>query len=448
MSYTSIMAWPGSSLNAGCRGQGTWAGVLLSKLLAGKRGSVALMTGLMAPVLCMSVAFGIEITSWSVSRLEMQSIADISAWAGALQYAQSNNAQAATGAATDLAEINGVAGASARAWNPTTLTTTSNLITAQLVSGIRNANGKAVKVTVKRNIAKTMSRIFPSAQSAVTISAMAIAEIAWTGPQPCITALGQGVDGITTGTDVSVGGNASLVATGCSLRSNDGISESGNGTINTSGVYAGGAISGSSICCDLHANAGQIPDPYANNTPVQTALNALSPGTGTAISVQPKTSQSIPPGTYSGWDVNGTLNLSPGIYYVNGNISSGAKSVISGTGVTIITSGTLNTTGGSTLALTAPTTSPSGNAIPGVLIAGRSASTMAFLGNSTSPVTGVLYFPNASMKFAGTSGSGSNGCTQIIASTVILVGTSNLAANCSAYTGDGFGSLRAVALVE
>lgn len=421
------------------------------RLAADRHGSVALITGILAPVLIMVLAMAVEVTSWSVSKVELQRIADVAAWAGASRYAATSNTQTATAAAADLAEINGVAGAASRSWNATTSTMTDNLIVAQMVSGIKTTSNKAVKVTVSRSIAKTVSLIFPSSQSTVTVSAVAVAEIGSLGPQPCITALGGGVDGITTGTDVTVTGNASLTANGCSLRSNDGISQGGSSTINVSGIYAGGNISGSSICCDLHANAGQIQDPYAGNASVQNALNSLHPGTGAAVSVGSHATQSITPGTYSGWSVSGTLNLSPGLYIVNGDISGGAQSVISGTGVTIIMSGTLSTTGGSTLSLSAPMKNTTSNGLPGVLVAGNSSSTMSFLGNSTSPVTGLIYFPNANLKFGGSSSSGGSGCTEIIASTVTLVGTSNMSADCSDYGTLSFGSLpgsAAVALVQ
>ncbi len=410
-------------------------------LLTHKRGSVAMMTGLLLPVLLMSAAMGIEVTSWSVTKLELQRIADLSAWAGAAKYAASQNSQAAAYAAADLAEINGISSTATRTWNATTLTATDNLITAQVVSGVQDPTAKAVKITVQRAVAKTLSLIFPSSATSMTISATATAELGSTGLQPCVLALGQGVDSVTTGVDFSLGGNASLSASGCSVRSDDGISVNGSATINVDAIYAGGSITGSGLCCSLHPNAGQIADPYATNTPVQNALKLLSPGAGTAISVNSNKSQSIGPGTYSSWNINGTLNLSPGLYVVNGDISSGAQSVISGTGVTIVTSGVVGTTGGSSLALTAPTTSPTGSAIPGILIAGTSSAAMSFLGNSTIPVTGVIYLPNAQLNFGGTSSSGSGGCTEVIAYTVTLKGTSNLAANCSSYGALSFGSL-------
>jgi Flp pilus assembly protein TadG len=418
------------------------------------KGSVALMTAVMAPVMIMMLAMGIEVTSWSVAKVEQQRMADASAWVGVMQYGVTNNAQTATLTAADLAEINGASGASSRGWNATTLTTTDGSITAQVVAGAINAGDKAVKVTISRSILKTFSLIFPSIQSSVIVSAVAVAEIV-AGPQPCITALGGGADGITTGTDISVTGNANLVANGCSLRSDDGISMSGSGNINAAGVYAGGSISGSGICCALHPNSGQITDPYATYAPVQSALALLVSGVGTAISVQSNHSQAITPGTYSGWDVHGTLTLAPGRYLVNGDISVGAQGTITdfGTGVTIITSGTVNTNGGSSLDLTAPTTTPTGTipGISGIVIADKSGASMSLLGNSAFLVTGVIYFPNADLKFGGSSHSGSDACTQVVAKTVTLVGNISLAANCSAYGTLAFGSLpgaSSVALVQ
>jgi hypothetical protein len=164
--------------------------------------------------------------------------------------------------------------------------------------------------------------------------------------------------------------------------------------------------------------------------------------------------QSIGPGTYSSLDVHGTLNLSPGLYMINGNISAGAQASITGTGVTIITSGVVSTNGGSSLDLTAPTTSQTGNAIPGILLAGNSSSQSSFLGHSTIPVTGVIYFPNANLMFGGSSESDGDTCTEIIASTITLVGKVNLSADvskCSDYGTLKFGSLpgpSSIALVQ
>jgi len=411
-------------------------------LLTHKRGSVAMMTGLLLPVLLMAAAMGIEVTSWSVTKLELQRVADLSAWAGVAKYAASQNSQAAAYAAADLAEINGISTTATRTWNATTLTATDNLITAQVVSGVQDPTAKAVKVTVQRTVAKTLSLIFPSSATSMTISATATAELGPLGPQPCITALTGGI-----GTNISVTGNANLVTNNCSVRSNANISQSGGASINAAGVYAAGTIASTGICCNLHPNSGQISDPYANYSPIQNALNLLAPGAGTAVSVQSNASQTLNPGTYSSFDVQGKLLLNPGLYIVNGNISTGAQSQLSGNGVTIVTSGTLSTTGGTSLTLTAPGTNPTGSAVSGVLLAGTATTNMAFVGHTTDTISGVVYFPQATLTFAGQASS--EGCTEVIAGTVTLVGDSNLNATCSSFPGLRFGSLRSsVSLVR
>jgi hypothetical protein len=108
--------------------------------------------------------------------------------------------------------------------------------------------------------------------------------------------------------------------------------------------------------------------------------------------------------------------------------------------------------GGSTLLLTAATiASSSYNAIPGVVFAGTSQDTLTLAGNSNSRFTGVLYFPRADLRFSGTSGLGSSGCLQIIASRIRLSGTTDLATDCSDYGTLEYGSLPAlktIALVQ
>src|ERR1035437_10046030 len=139
--------------------QGRLGVSLIAKLLTQRRGSIAVLTAVMAPVMVMTLALGVEVSFWSLNKVELQRIADVAAWAGAKQYAASSNAQSATNTAANLAEINGVSGTATRTWNATTLTTTDNLITAQVVvtgSGLKSAADPIVKVTVKRNIAKTL----------------------------------------------------------------------------------------------------------------------------------------------------------------------------------------------------------------------------------------------------------------------------------------------------
>jgi hypothetical protein len=426
-------------------------------LLTSRRGSVALMTAIMAPVMVMITAMGIEVTSWSVANLELQRIADISAWAGARQYVVGSSAQTATQTSANLAEINGVSGTTTQTWNASTSTRTDNLITARVVPGIKVATDTAMKVTVQRNIAKTFSLIFPGAQSFVTVSATAIAEIVssvGTSPQPCLLALQPDGSGVT---DLTLSGSASVTSTTCSVVSNAGITLTGSSYLDVKGVYSGGAITypgwnTNAIQGPSIQNSGQVTDPYASDTQLQSDFSQLSSG-GKA---DPNTSYqtvTISPGTYSSLTLGGssTVTLSPGTYFVNGNVTFDGSSTVNGTGVTIIFSGTLSDAGSSQVSLTAPTAA-SGVGIPGILFAGNSTSASGFSGSVGLPLTGVIYYPNGNMSFSGSADSTGANCSEVIAGTITLSGASNVSASgCSTYGTVAFGSVpgsSAIALVE
>ena len=426
--------------------------------LAGeRRGSVAVMTAIMAPVMLLSTAMGIEVAWWSTTQVELQRVADIAAWGGAAVFARTSDAEGATVAAASMAELNGVAGATSRTWTSITKTLVDGQIRVQIVAGPRVSSEDAVKVTVRRSIPTTFSRLFPGVGPSMTITADAVAEIGIVpaGPQPCMMALGDGVDGITTGDDTVFSGNVDVVVTGCSIRSNAGIRKNGNGTVEAdAGIYAGGAISG--IAADnLHEHAGQIPDPYEGNAAVQNAISRLSPGSGTSRNVQ--NNEALPlsssgQGVSSSWTVKGNLTLAPGLYVVNGPISIGAGASVTGSGVTIVTSGDVTIDGHAKVTLTAATTAnAAGGAIPGVVFAGTSAGSVKVTGTSTSTITGLVYFPNADLRFSGTSNGGTDGCLQVIASTIVVVGTTDLASRCEGFGLIDYGSLpssKTVALVQ
>ena len=418
---------------------------------------MALMTAVMAPVMIMMLAMGIEVTFWSVNKVELQRIADIAAWAGAREYTASNSAQTATGVAANLAEINGITGTATRTWNATAEKMTDNLITAQVVAGVKAASDTAVQVTVQRSIATSFSAIFPGTPAAITVSATATAEIVAAtplGPQPCLVALAGDAIGITTGTDITLSGSATVTASGCSVRSNAGISISGSSTIDVDGTYAGGTISTSgsaSITGGSYQKSGQIQNPYASDTALNDALASLSSG-GTTVNLSGTTSQTISPGTYSSINLSASskLTMNPGLYLVNGNVSLSGSAAITGTGVTILSSGSLSVSGSGSMGVTAPLSTAS-SGIPGIMFASESTAASTFSGSASTPFAGVIYYPNGAMTFSGSAAPGGGGCTEVIASDITLSGSSNLAANCSSYGTLGFGSLPSsstVALVE
>jgi Flp pilus assembly protein TadG len=395
------------------------------KLRGDRRGSVALLMAMTTPSLVMAVGIGVEVTRWTVVKLELQRTADVAALAGAAEYALASNAQNAANAAASVAELNGAAGATTRTWAAGSQTLTDNQVTAQVAAGVRNSQNTGVTVTITQTVPLALTQVM-SSLSSVTISASGWAEVA-ANVQPCILALDPSGGGVTAQ------GNPNLTATGCSVRSNASISTGGSASMTAAAFYVNGSITGSGISGALHPNDGAIPDPYAHYAPVQNAFAQLKAGAGASFSNKPSDVSMLSPGTYSGWDIKGTVSLLPGIYYVNGDISLGAQASVSGGGVTIITSGALSMNGGAALNVSAATSGSASGAIPGVVFAGNSTSANSFLGNTSPSLTGVVYFPNSDLNFGGTAQGGTTGCLEVIAKSVTLKGNASTASNCSAY---------------
>jgi len=423
-----------------------------------RRGSVALMVGLMAPVLFMMLALSIEIASWALADLDLQRAADVAAWAGATQYATSSSAQTATSVAADVAEINGVAGAPpTRSWNSTTLMTTDNLITAQLVTGLRNSGDKAIKVTAQKIINKTFAGIFPSAQGAVTVTAVAVAEVL---PAPsCVVALS------TSASDaIDVNNGGAITATQCAVTSNSSSSTAiyvAGGSISGTSVNAAGGFSvsnGGTVSPSETANAAAAANPYAALTaPTAGSCSYTNASFATADTAYAFTqSANVFCGNTTIGGNASTDTFAPGIYYVtNGNLTFNNATVTTASGVSFVLTGTspgaVTWTNNSTAptTITAPTTGatagivfwqtcPSSGTAPANSMAG-SAYTLYLSGAFYAPC-GALNISNG-VTLANVSGDSMN----VVALTVSVVGGG--AIDASPGSGSGAGSVT-IALVQ
>ena len=399
---------------------------------------VAVVTAVAFPVLLMCVGMSINVSYWSMMKQELQRTVDLAAFAGAADFSGSNDSQSAANTAANLAELNGAVGSTSRTWKAGTMPLSDGQVTVQVSKGIKNSKSTAFQVTVKQAVPVMFAGIMNSADTTI-VDAAGWAETQ-VNVQPCVFALDN------AGAGVLAYGNASITLVGCSVRSNALISTVGNANMSASAFYANGFITGSETGGALHPNDGTIPDPYAGYSPVQTALNRLMSGYGPSFSDKPQNTSSLSAGEWSSWDIKGNVSMAPGLYYVHGNISVGDQGSLSGTGVTIVTSGSLTMLGGANLTLSAATTTDSQQgAIPGILFAGNSLAASSFNGNTSPSMTGVVYYPNGALDFGGTAKGGSSGCLQVIASSVALKGTSGLASNCSSYGTLGFNSDNSVA---
>jgi len=480
-----------------------------------RRAAIALIAALAAPVVLISVAMGIEVAHWSAVQIETQRVADMAALAGGVAWVAypGENPKAASPcqtpsqacvaavAAADVAEVNGAVGTTTPSWTWNAAATIGTLSdsavtvvvsTASAGAGLDHSADPMVKVTVQQSVPLGFGHLLKAAATE-TLGAAAIAEVTTTGPQPCLAALSP------TGTGITYEGSTTVQATGCSIRSNAGITETGSGYWNTEGIYAAGTVSlpsyfGPGQVVDNNgnpitpqSNAGTIPDPYADNPTVQNALTQAANATGPSINCSTLycglpassaesnngsycTPESNPPGVgtpatctlmpgnYAGFNINGggpfVFNLQPGLYVFNGNINLTSSPItINGTGVTIITTGTFTGSSSFDFNLTAPTPAQAADTggIAGIALAGATTGAVTVSGDPNVQIGGVMYFPHASFSGSGSTsatGNASANCFELIAASITFSGYSGYAGDCPTMGATSFGSVNTAVLVQ
>jgi Flp pilus assembly protein TadG len=391
-----------------------------------RRGSISVVAALTLPILVGVMGLGIDVSYWATIRSDLQRTADVSAMAGAAKYASTFSASSALTTAANVAELNGFPAGTRTSIGTTTLTDSYGNYSATITF----SSPANVTVTTQRAVPLMFTKVFLS-ESMQTVTATAVAQVTprLSGSQSCVLALNGLSDGITTSDDLTISGgkNTNVVMSGCDLRSNASVGFNGSPNVGVPDIAASGTISGSytPICpgqtsCDQQLTAlPQVPDPFAG-----TYGSQLNVSTNTTSQPNSSSFGPAPSGTaYDGLSFgSGNYNLSPGIYYVEGDISFNGNGTVTGTGVTFIMSGSLQVNGSSTLNLTAP----SSGTTKGLLI-GSSSGSVTFNGNSTQNLLGAIYMPNGSVTMTGntSSGSASLNCLVAIAQTATFAGSSS-----------------------
>ncbi|MDE2581906.1 MAG: hypothetical protein KGL52_09745 [Rhodospirillales bacterium] len=412
------------------------------------------MAAISAPVLLLVMSMGIEVAHWSVAQIELQRSADMAALAGASALARNASVQQAASAAADVAEVDNITGTAARSWDPAALVLSDNNVTVTITNGVHNAADPAVLVAARQQVPLWFSRILTFA-TGISLGSTAMAEL---GPQPCILTLGG------SGTGLTASGNPVIDLNGCSAYSDSTIKVSGSATFDASALYAGGTISIGSNVTGTATNpskqvtgATPLPDPYANDQALQSALSRASCAPAQLPAVSGNTVTLDPNTCYGSISISGSQVLSfngPGLYTINGSlkVSGNTGTSLSGSGITVVSTGAVSITGNfnsGTVSLTAATVTTAQNgAVPGVLFATTSTQSDTIGGGTPVPFTGLIYTPNASLSFSGTPMSGGTGCAKIIAKSVTVVGNANLASTCSSYQLTSFGNIPNASLIQ
>jgi hypothetical protein len=133
-----------------------------------------------------------------------------------------------------------------------------------------------------------------------------------------------------------------------------------------------------------------------------------------------------------------TLNLDPGIYYLDGaNLSVSGNATITGSGVTLVFTGSGSKWGTASIGSNAiiDLTAPTSGSTKGIVMYGDrnmpAGTAFNLTGGGTQNFGGAIYLPKVNLSFSGGNGT-STSCTKIIADTLTFTGTSNVQVNCSA----------------
>ncbi|MES5486802.1 pilus assembly protein TadG-related protein [Bradyrhizobium sp. INPA03-11B] len=402
---------------------------LLKRFARDRSGSYAIIIALLMPVLVGTAGLGTEVAWWFYKHKNMMSAADSAAVSAAT--AGTNLVTEANAVTTFYGYVNGIGNVTVTVNQPPT-------------SGSFTSSTQAVEVIIRQPQARLLSALFGSGAVPVTARAVALGNVG-TG---CVLALDP-----TANPAVTVKGNTQLNLINCNLyddsNGSSALNVSGAATISAAMVGVVGGVSGTSAITatnGIRTGIRAIGDPYANVTPSMPTWCDYS------NKFNVKGTTTLSPASYCG-DISvaagATLTFNPGIYYFNGaNLSVAGNATITGTGVTLVFTGSSGNWGTATIGSNANVslTAPTSGTTAGIAIYGDRrmpvGSSFNLTGGGTQNLQGAVYLPKGALSFSGGNGT-STTCTQIIADTISIVGNSSVQVNCAAMGGNAIGTATA-----
>ena len=420
------------------------------RFIARQEGGVAVIFGLITPVLIGFVGLAADAVIWYLEQHKLQAATDQAAMSTAyvLQSGQIGSALN-TESNRHLGKLYGgeLSSISVAVNNPPSTTSYAG-------------DNNAVEVITSKPQTLYFLKLlnFPS----VTVGARAISTYS-AQTDFCILGLSNSEEKA-----VEITGSAA-VDLSCSIASNsestDAVYISGNSNVNTTGISSVGDIlqgGSSTISVDipLKTHAPVVRDPYGPD-----GRNLGVPDFPTACSAQNlkvNSDTTLSPGRYCGGISfqNGTTTLNPGVYLIDaGNFKAVGGASITGQDVTIILTGNgskyaeLDLAGNADLTLHAP---KSGGDFDGILFfqdpqapdyQGNNLIKNKIVGNSNLDLNGAIYFPNQELQFSGGSG-GQTSCLQLVAAKVSFTGNTAVSNSCDENDGTDSISHTSIKLVD
>lgn len=406
---------------------------LLRRFLRDQSGNYVIATALMMPVLIGTAGLGTEVVWWLYKHKNMQSAADSGAVSAAT--AGTNLTEEADSVAASYGYANGINNVTVAVNQPPS-------------SGNYASTPQAVEVIVSQSQPRLLSALFGSGPVVITARAVAVPN----GGTGCVLGLDP-----TASSTVAISGSNNLNLINCNLYSDSNaapsLNVSGTAAVSANLVAAVGSVSGASNITatdGIRTGVRPVSDPYANVVLTDPSYCDFN------NKIQVKGTTSLNPGVYCGdiaVDAGATLTLNPGVYYFSGsNLSVAGNATITGSGVTLVFTGSGNNWGSATISSNANVTltAPSAGATQGIVMYGDRnmpvGTAFSLEGGGTQNFDGAIDLPKAALKFSGGNGT-STSCTQIIADTIAFTGSSNLQVNCAALGTSAIG-VQTAQLVE
>lgn len=420
---------------------------MLSRFLRDERASTIVFFALSLPISIGFLALGSEMAFLFYKQRELQKIVDIAAYNGAVELSDSDNQASAEQTAQKDAIFHG--------FDASTGVLT---VSAPPTSGAFQ-NNNSVEVAITANYPPTFSGIFRA--DPYTIAVRAVGSFQNDGAA-CILALHPDASRALT-----VSGSADIDLIGCSVMSNsiadDSFYQGGNGDISAPCVRAVGGIEESGGVTLTECNEPwpyspaaddpfeNVPAPPVNGPCLNVPTGGGGGGKGKGGGGGGGGTIDVPTGRYcNGFNLSGDYHLLPGVHIVDGGIfriNAGAN--VTGDDVTIYLTddADLAWNGNAYIELNAPTV---GTYQGLLLFADRDpndTNELLFNGTADSALVGALYAPGREISMLGDF-NGSNGCTQLVASTITLSGNNSFSANCTGINVGNIATAGRTRLVE
>ena len=382
----------------------------------GGRGQVIVLAVISITVLIMLVGLANDVGYAWRAKLQMQSIADAAAIAGADALFMGTGGSAVAPARA-AATQNGFTDGSTTPNNSNPVTVTVNNPPA---SGPNTENSSAVEVI----ISQAQPTFFLAVAGFSSIPASARSVAAATSSQNCIYSLNPSSSGaLLLNSNASINSSCGVMVNSSS--SSAVILNSGSSITAPSLGIVGGRSGSGSVPANTSTGVAAVSDPLAYLPTPATA--------GACTNLSPVNSHSVlnlSVGYYCGLTANSnsTVNLiSSGTYAFNGSVILNSNTALNGTGgVTLyFKSGSLTLNSNVTLNLTAPTT---GTYAGITILQDRADSSSLILNsNTTMNVTGAVYAPNANLTL--NSNSFSDVYSLLVANTITINSNSAIRIN-------------------